>query len=236
MTAPVIEMSGVTAGYESLTALREVSVTVHAGEVLAVLGANGAGKSTLLRAAAGVIRPWAGRVVLDGTDVTRAPAHQRVARGLCLIPEGRGIFRNLTVAQNLRLQAGSAERAEAGLDRVAHLFPVLRDRIRQTAGTLSGGQQQMLAMARAYLTRPRVVLIDEVSMGLAPVVLDDIFAALRTLVADGTALIIVEQYVSRALDLADTAMLLVKGRTAYRGPATDLDEAAIARDYLGYAS
>ena len=231
----VLQLSNITAGYGRSTVLRDVTVEIPAGSIVALLGPNGAGKTTLLRTAAGLLRPATGTVRLNGAEVTRAAPHHRAKAGLCLIPEGRGIFRNLTVRENLRMQVppGAKAAARAGLDRVLATFPVLRDRLGQTAGTMSGGQQQLLALARCYLTSPRVVLLDEVSMGLAPKVVDEIFAAIVTLAADGVALVLVEQYVNRALELAGSAVLLDRGTVAYAGPSRDLDEAAVLRGYLG---
>ena len=232
---PVLRVSNITAGYGRSTVLRDVSLDVPPGRIVALLGPNGAGKTTLLRTVAGLLRPAAGTVRLDGAEVTKSAPHQRAKAGLCLIPEGRGIFRNLTVRENLRMQVppGGKGAAKDGLERVLSTFPVLRDRLGQTAGTMSGGQQQLLALARCYLTRPRVVLLDEVSMGLAPKVVDEIFAAIATLASSGTALVLVEQYVNRALELASDAVLLDRGTVAYAGPTRDLDEAAVLRGYLG---
>jgi branched-chain amino acid transport system ATP-binding protein len=232
---PVLQLSNITAGYGRTTVLRDVTVEIPAGSIVALLGPNGAGKTTLLRAAAGLLRPAAGTVRLNGAEVTRAAPHRRARAGLCLIPEGRGIFRNLTVRENLRMQIppGAKGTADEGLDRVLATFPVLRQRLGQTAGTMSGGQQQLLALARCYLTSPRVVLLDEVSMGLAPKVVDEIFAAIVALAAGGAALVLVEQYVNRALELASRAVLLDRGTVSYTGPTSDLDEAAVLRGYLG---
>jgi branched-chain amino acid transport system ATP-binding protein len=232
---PILQLANITAGYGRATVLRDVTVEIPAGSIVALLGPNGAGKTTMLRAAAGLLRPAAGTVRLSGADVTKAAPHQRTRAGLCLIPEGRGIFRNLTVRENLRMQVppGSKGAADQGLDRVLSTFPVLRERLGQTAGTMSGGQQQLLALARCYLTSPRVVLLDEVSMGLAPKIVDEIFAAIVSLAAEGAALVLVEQYVNRALELASTAVLLDRGTITYNGPTRDLDEAAVLRGYLG---
>jgi branched-chain amino acid transport system ATP-binding protein len=232
---PVLQLANITAGYGRSTVLRDVSVEIPSGSIVALLGPNGAGKTTLLRTAAGLLRPAAGTVRLNGAEVTKAPPHHRARGGLCLIPEGRGIFRNLTVRENLRMQVprGAKGAAAGGLDRVLVTFPVLRERLGQTAGTMSGGEQQLLALARCYLTSPRVVLLDEVSMGLAPKMVDEIFAAIVSLAAGGAALVLVEQYVNRALELASTAVLLDRGTIAYNGQTRDLDEAAVLRGYLG---
>jgi branched-chain amino acid transport system ATP-binding protein len=232
---PVLRVSNITAGYGRSTVLRDVTIDIPPGRIVALLGPNGAGKTTLLRTMAGLLRPVLGAVWLGGTEVTKSAPHQRARAGLCLIPEGRGIFRNLTVRENLRMQVppGAKGDAKDGLEQVLSTFPVLRDRLGQTAGTMSGGQQQLVALARCYLTSPRVVLLDEVSMGLAPKVVDEIFAAIVTLASGGAALVLVEQYVGRALELASSAALLDRGTVAYAGPTRDLDEAAVLRGYLG---
>jgi branched-chain amino acid transport system ATP-binding protein len=232
---PVLRVSNITAGYGRSTVLRDISIDVPPGRIVALLGPNGAGKTTLLRVVAGLLRPAAGSVWLNGGEVTKSAPHQRAKAGVCLIPEGRGIFRNLSVRENLRMQVlpGAKGAQKDGLEQVLTTFPVLRDRLGQTAGTMSGGQQQLLALARCYLTTPRVVLLDEVSMGLAPKVVDEIFAAIVTLASGGAALVLVEQYVSRALELASSAVLLDRGMVAYAGPTRDLDEAAVLRGYLG---
>ena len=214
--------------------LRDVSLTVQPGTVVAVLGPNGAGKTTLLRVASGLLRPTAGTVLLGGEDVTRTRPYARARRGLCHIPEGRGIYPTLTVRENLVLHSRPGEEA-AALDRAASAFPVLGDRLRQPAGQLSGGQQQMLSLARAYLTDPKVVLVDEASMGLAPVVVDKIFEFLGQIAASGTALLIVEQYVNRALALADQVYLLNKGSVVVAGRPADIGDDLFAH-YLGTAA
>ena len=177
---PVLELRDIDAGYGEATVLRGVSMAVPASGALAVLGANGAGKTTLLRVASGLLAPRAGRVLLDGVDVTRRRTGERVRRGLCHIPDPRGIFPSLTVRENLLLQAPSGA-AAGSIDVAVETFPRLGQRLGQTAGTLSGGEQQMLALARAYVRRPRVVLLDEVSMGLAPNLVDEIYAFLARL-------------------------------------------------------
>jgi len=171
-------------------------------------------------------------VVLNGVDVTRLAPNQRAKQGLCLIPEGRGIFRGLTVRENLRMQIPQGRR-DVSTDEVLELFPVLRDRLGQLAGTMSGGQQQMLALARAYLAKPDLVLLDEVSMGLAPNLVDEIFQTLRHLAATGVSMLLVEQYVSRAIEMADEVVLLDRGSIGFAGPASGLDESAVLRGYLG---
>ena len=230
----MLELRGIEAGYGGHTVLRDVTLTVEAGAVVAVLGPNGAGKTTVLRVASGLLRPSAGAVFLDGEDVTRARPYARARRGLCHIPEGRGIYPTLTVRENLVLHSRKGEEA-AALDRATAAFPVLGEKLRQPARLLSGGQQQMLSLVRAYLTDPQVVIVDEASMGLAPVVVDKIFEFLAEIAASGTALLIVEQYVSRALALADHVYLLNKGTVVFTGPPQDIADDLFAH-YLGTAA
>jgi branched-chain amino acid transport system ATP-binding protein len=229
---PALKLSAIHAGYGRTTVLRDVTIEVPKSQVVALLGPNGAGKTTLLRVASGLLRPSSGSIAVNGAEMTRATAAQRARAGLCLIPEGRGIWRNLSVRENLRLQVPPWA-TETGTDIAVAMFPVLGERIAQTAGTLSGGQQQMLALARAFLANPAVVLLDEVSMGLAPKVVDEIFEALRRLTDAGVALLLVEQYVTRALAMADRVVLLDRGRVAFEGTPDGLDEQAVLRGYLG---
>jgi branched-chain amino acid transport system ATP-binding protein len=230
----MLELRGIDAGYGEHTVLRDVSLTVPPGTVVAVLGPNGAGKTTLLRVASGLLRPSAGAVLLAGEDVTRAQPYARARRGLCHVPEGRGIYPTLTVRENLVLHSRKGEE-DAALDRATSAFPVLGGKMRQPAGQLSGGQQQMLSLVRAYLTDPKVVLIDEASMGLAPVVVDKIFEFLGEIAASGTALLIVEQYVSRALALAGRVYLLNKGGVVFTGQPADIADDLFVH-YLGTAA
>jgi branched-chain amino acid transport system ATP-binding protein len=226
-----LELVGVTAGYGRTTVLRDVSVTVPAGSVVALIGPNGAGKTTLLRTAGGLMRPSSGRVLSGGEELTKRRAHQRAKAGVCLIPEGRGIFPNLTVRENLLMQVPPWQRG-SGFDPAVEAFPVLGERLAQRAGSMSGGQQQMLALARCFLSAPSVVLLDEVSMGLAPRVIDEIFAALQKLADAGVALLVVEQYVNRALAMADHVYLLDRGQTVFSGKAAELDADEVIRRYL----
>jgi branched-chain amino acid transport system ATP-binding protein len=228
----MLRLEGVEAGYGDATVLRDLDLVVPDGSVVSLLGPNGAGKTTLLRAASGLLEPSAGRLVLDGADVTGLPPHELVARGVCHIPEGRGIFRTLTVRENLVSQAPSTPAGEA-VDRAVEAFPILGERLSQTAATLSGGQQQMLALARAYVTDARLVLLDEVSMGLAPLVVDEIFAFVERLAAEGRSLLLVEQYVTRALAISDFVYLLNKGRLVFAGEPGELDEQQVFRGYVG---
>ncbi len=226
----MLELRNIVGGYGDTTVLRDVSLTVPDGSVVALLGPNGAGKTTTLRMASGLLRPKSGGVELDGEDVTRLSPYQRTSRGICHIPEGRGIFPSLTVRENVTIYArrGTEKRS---WERAVETFPVLGSRRGQIAGTLSGGEQQMLALARAYIVDPRVVLVDEASLGLAPLVVDDIFRFLEKIAAEGTSLLLVEQYVTRALELAQSVYLLNQGTIVYEGPAADLDEDRIFELY-----
>jgi branched-chain amino acid transport system ATP-binding protein len=228
----MLELRGVTAGYGSHTVLRDVNLVVPDNAVVALLGPNGAGKTTLLRVASGLLKPSSGRVLVDGVDVTGWPPHRLSQLGVCHVPEGRGIFRALSVKDNIRL----FERLDFGPDpvgAVAEAFPRLGERLAQRAGTMSGGEQQMLALARAYVAGARTVLLDEVSMGLAPKIIDEIFEYLHRLAAQGAALLLVEQYVARALELADFVFILNKGRVQFVGESDELGEEQILASYLG---
>lgn len=224
----------VTAGYGGTVVLRQVSFAVRPGQVVALLGPNGAGKTTALRAATGIVPVAAGRIELAGLDARGLPPYERARAGLCHIPEGRGIFRNLTVRDNVRLHLlGGTVTQDDALERVLAVFPDLAGRLGDLAGRLSGGQQQMLALARAYVTDPKVVLLDEVSMGLAPRVVEEVFAALGRLAETGVAMLLVEQYVTRAMQMADKVVLLNKGAVAFDGSPSQLDEQAVLSGYLG---
>jgi branched-chain amino acid transport system ATP-binding protein len=231
----ILRAENVTAGYGETVVLRDVTIIVPPASVVALLGPNGAGKTTLLRTISGLMRPMSGRVWLRDQEITRRPAEFVARTGLCHIPEGRGIFPSLTVRENLILQAmWGSERA--GIERVATLFPELGRRLGQVAGSLSGGEQQMLALARATLSKPSLVVVDEVSLGLAPVLVDRMFETFTNITASGTALLIVEQYVSRALEIADTVYLMDRGRVAFAGAADGLDGDELTRRYLGVGS
>ena len=227
----MLELRDVVGGYGDTTVLREISLTVPDGSVVALLGPNGAGKTTTLRIASGLLRPRSGSVLLDGQDIARLSPYRRAALGICHIPEGRAIFPSLTVRDNVTVYACRGTEKDAW-DRAVETFPVLGSRRGQVAGTLSGGEQQMLA-SRASWSNPRVVLVDEASLGLAPLVVDDIFEFLEKLAARGTSLLLVEQYVNRALALADSVYLLNQGTIVYDGPAAGLDEDRIFELYTG---
>jgi len=228
----MLDLRNITGGYGDTSVLRDISIEVPASSVVALLGPNGAGKSTTLRMAAGLLRPKQGSVAFDGVDVTRLGPYQRARRGLCLIPEGRGIFPSLTVRENLVMQVDKRHQRGA-FERAIDTFPVLGERRSQIAGTLSGGEQQMLALVRAYVANPKLVLIDEASLGLAPLIVDAIFEFIERLADEGTSLLLVEQYISRALALASVVYLLNQGEIVYSGTAEGLDEDTVFALYAG---
>ena len=231
----VLELRDVWAGYGETTVLRGVDITVPRSSVVAVLGPNGAGKSTLLRAASGLIKVRRGSLHVDGDDVTGASPSGLVKRGLCHIPDPRGIFKSLSVQENLTLQAPRG-RAKDSIAKAVDAFPRLGERLNQRAGTMSGGEQQMLAVARAYVQDPTVVLLDEVSTGLAPVIVDEIFVFLEKIAAKGTALLLVEQFVHRALAIAEQVYVLDRGVIRLSGRASELTEEQIFHSYAGVAA
>ena len=227
----MLELRAIEAGYGETTVLRDVSLAVPPSSVVALLGPNGAGKTTLLKVASGLLRPTAGRILIDDKDVTGMPAHRVADHGVCLVPEGRGIFPNLSVRENVLLQVASGHKD--AIERAVAAFPVIGQRLSQLAGTLSGGEQQMLALARAYVSNPRIVLLDEVSMGLAPKIVDEIFEFLGVLARDGASLLLVEQYVTRALHLADYVYMLSRGRLVFVGEPAELADEDVFVSYLG---
>ena len=229
---PVLDVEQVTAGYGDTVVLRDVSLSVTDSSVVALLGPNGAGKTTLLRTASGLIRPMGGTIRFDGEEVTGAAAHVMARKGLCHLPEGRGIFPSLSVRDNLILQSPKGEE-HASIERAVEAFPILGTRIQQTAGSLSGGEQQMLALVRAYVSHPKLVVVDEASLGLAPLIVDKIFEMLQQIVDTGTSLLLVEQYVTRALAIADRVYLLNRGRVVFSGPADQLAGDDVFERYLG---
>jgi ABC-type branched-subunit amino acid transport system ATPase component len=237
--APLLELRGVSAGYGELLALRDVDLRIDQGEALAVLGANGAGKSTLCSVLSGLVPARAGEVRLNGVDVTREPPHRRARQGIVHCPEGRHVFADLTVAQNLELGAPlSLGRAElrSRLEHVFAIFPALAERTAQRGASLSGGEQQMLAIGRALVSRPRLLICDEISLGLAPTVVDALYEALGRVRAEGVALALIEQNVNRALDVADRVVVLRRGVVAYAGGPAPLHEPAALDDaYFGEA-
>ncbi|HLX87944.1 MAG TPA: ABC transporter ATP-binding protein [Acidimicrobiales bacterium] len=224
MRAPALLLRGVDASYASYRALFGVSFAVPDRSIVALLGANGAGKSTVARVATGLVTPTAGQVLIGGVDVARLSAHRIARMGVVHVPEGRGVFASLTVEENLilsfRRRVGRLGVSDA-LERAYGAFPVLAKRRRQAGGTLSGGEQRMLSLAGVLAEPPRLVVADELSLGLAPVVVDDVYAGLQAIHAQGTALLIVEQQVDRALALADFAVLLARGSVQWQGPAAE---------------
>jgi len=232
--AAALELCSVDAAYGGMKVLFGVDLRVPAGSVVALLGANGAGKTTTLRVAGGLLRPSAGQVMLHGQDMTEAGPRALARRGLCLIPEGRGIFPSLSVRENLVLQTHlRGRRALADVQKRAFsVFPRLFERAGQVAGTLSGGEQQMLALCRALTTEPSVLLLDEISMGLAPLVVEELFTVVRTLASQGISILLVEQLVADAMQIADYVVLLNQGIVTDVGQPADIDERIVA-SYLG---
>jgi branched-chain amino acid transport system ATP-binding protein len=230
----VLQIQDLTVSYGGLRAISGVSLVIPEGCVVALLGANGAGKTTTLRAISGLVRPEGGRVVFRGQDITRKSPHQIASLGVLHVPEGRGIFRSLTVAENLSMASFSRGRRAGMIDEAVALFPVLGERLGQLAGTLSGGEQQMLALARAFVSRPPLLLLDEISMGLAPIITAQLFDAIERAAQSGIAMLLVEQYVDAALRLADYAYVLDKGEVVDVGEPADLQQSeALAAAYLG---
>ena len=233
----LLELRGVEVAYGDLPALRGVSLSVEAGETLSVVGANGAGKTTMLRAISGLMRPRAGQILLDGERLDRLPSHAIVEHGVVQVPEGRKIFPSLTVLENLELgsyiPAAKARRRE-GLDRVFALFPRLKERERQAAGTMSGGEQQMLAIGRALMARPRVLMLDEPSLGLAPIIVKEIFRIIGEINRLGTTVLLVEQNTRQALALSRRGYVLENGRVVLEGSGAELlGNEHVKRAYLG---
>ena len=234
---PLLEVRGLEVAYGDVTALWDVSLEVPAGAIVALLGSNGAGKTTTLRAVSGLLRPQAGTIRLEGEELTALPPHAIVARGLGHVPEGRRIWPGMSVLEHLRLGAfprSARAHRETSLERVLALFPRLRERRGQAAGTLSGGEQQMLAIGRALMGRPRLLLLDEPSLGLAPRVVAELFATIAAVNRDGVAVLLVEQNAHQALEVAGHAYVLETGRVARAGPAASLlDDPDVREAYLG---
>jgi branched-chain amino acid transport system ATP-binding protein len=233
----LLTLEGVDAFYGDLQALHGVSLDVRAGELVALVGANAAGKTTTLRVISGTLPARGGRVLFDGEDLAATPAHQRVAHGIVQVPEGRRLFPFMTVHENLLLGAHAPQaraQQEASLDYVLRLFPVLKDRATQLAGSLSGGEQQMCAIGRALMARPRLLMLDEPTLGIAPVLVQRIFETVAAINRDGVTILLVEQNVRRALALAHRAVALENGRVVLAGPARELlaDE-RLKKAYLG---
>ncbi|MBI2217433.1 MAG: ABC transporter ATP-binding protein [Candidatus Rokubacteria bacterium] len=235
----MLEVEAIDVAYGKRRALEGVSLSVGEGEVVTLLGANGAGKSTTLRAISGLVRPGRGRILCDGRDLTRAPADAIVALGIAHVPEGRELFPDFTVEENLLVGAHRRWQREAvreGLERAHRLFPILRERRRQRAATLSGGEQQMLAIARALMARPRMLLLDEPSLGLAPRLVTEIFRVIDEIHATGVGILLVEQNARLALGAATRGYVLETGRVVAEGPSAVLrEDPRIRQAYLGLA-
>jgi branched-chain amino acid transport system ATP-binding protein len=233
----MLELADVHVRYGNIRALQGLTLRVETGELIALIGSNGAGKSTTLRTISGLLRPTQGTITFDGADITAAATDRIVSLGISHCPEGRRIFGSLTVAENLRLGAISRTTAAdvaADLDQVFELFPLLRERLSQAGGTLSGGEQQMLAIGRALMSRPRLLLLDEPSLGLAPLMVERIFATIAELKRQGRTILLVEQNVHQALDVADRAYVVETGRITLDGPADVLrHDPKVEQSYLG---
>jgi branched-chain amino acid transport system ATP-binding protein len=237
MSEALLKIEGLEAGYGEVQVLWGISLEAANGQLTTIVGANGAGKTTTLRAVVGSIRPWGGRVIFAGEDVTALPAHAKAARGLVLVPEGRQLFSAMTVEENLEMGAFSkragAKYAER-LEQVYALFPRLKERRRQQAGTFSGGEQQMLAIARGLMSDPQILIIDELSLGLAPVIVQQLYSTLRSLKEGGLTILLVEQNVHLAFALSDRAYVVAEGRIFTEGkPAELARKPEIRQAYLG---
>ena len=233
----ILELKNVSVSYGNIAAVKELSFSVYPGEIVTLIGSNGAGKSTTLRTISGLLRPRSGDVIFKGRRINGIPGHEVVKLGICQSPEGRKIFQRMTVSENLDLGAftrkDTAKIAE-DRERVLELFPRLKERITQKAGTMSGGEQQMLAVARALLGAPSLLLLDEPSMGLAPVLVDLIFETIERIREQGTTVLLVEQNALAALEIADYAYVLESGRLNTEGPAAELlDDPSLTAAYLG---
>jgi branched-chain amino acid transport system ATP-binding protein len=233
-----LELRSVTTGYGDVPVVRNASMTFARGAITAVIGSNGAGKSTAIKAAAGLLRVWKGSVVLDGTDVTTEPPHKRLARGVAYVPQGRIVLPEMTVRENLDIGAyilgGDRARIQAAIERMVATFPVIGERMHQLAGTMSGGEQQMLAIARALMANPTAIILDEPSLGLSPKFVNTVFEKLTELAAGGLTIIMVEQKASRALAIADSGYVMHTGQVVYSGEARSLlDNPNVQRLFLG---
>ena len=223
--------------YGVINAIKGISFEVNAGEIIALIGANGAGKTTILHTITGLVSPKSGSIVFEGRDLIKAPAHKIVSLGMAHVPEGRRIFQQLTVYENLKLGAFTlkdSKQIEKNLAYVYEHFPRLKERKNQVAGTLSGGEQQMLAMGRALMSNPKILLMDEPSMGLSPLLVGEIFSIIGEVSADGTTVLLVEQNAKKALSIADRAYVLETGKISLEGKASDLiNDEKVKKAYLG---
>ena len=233
----MLKIENLVVNYGVIQALKGISFEVNEGEVIALIGANGAGKTTTLQTISGMLQPTSGRVLLNGTDITKVPGHKIVTMGMAHVPEGRRVFPGLTVLENLKMGAytrSNKTEISDSFERVYESFPRLKERENQLAGTLSGGEQQMLAMGRALMSKPSIVLMDEPSMGLSPIYVDEIFKIIQSISASGTTVLLVEQNAKKALAIADRAYVLETGNIVLSGDADELmHDDSIKKAYLG---
>ena len=233
----LLEVQDIQVYYGMIQALKGVSFSVNEGEVIALIGANGAGKTTTLHTVTGLLRAKSGHIIYDGQDITKVPPHKIVTMGMAHVPEGRRVFANMTVLQNLKMGAftrSDKNEIDATIEKVYKRFPRLKERQNQTAGTLSGGEQQMLAMGRALMSQPKIILMDEPSMGLSPILVNEIFDIIRSVNEAGPTVLLVEQNAKKALEIADRAYVLETGRIVTSGPADALmNDDSIKKAYLG---
>jgi branched-chain amino acid transport system ATP-binding protein len=229
----LLKVERLEARHGLLQAVRGVTFEVGAGETLALVGANGAGKTTLLRAIAGAHQPTAGRILFDGIDVTAVPTYARLRAGIALVPEGRRLFAGMTVKENLMVAGAHGRSGAWDIDAVIEAFPLLRAKLKRRAGNLSGGEQQATAIGRALMTNPRLLLLDEVSLGLAPIAVEAVYLSLSRLIAAGTTIVLVEQDISLALGVANRLVCMLEGRVTLQGSAKDLSREQITEAYFG---
>jgi branched-chain amino acid transport system ATP-binding protein len=229
----LLKVEHLEARHGLLQAVRGVTLEVSAGETLTLVGANGAGKTTLLRAIAGAHQPTAGRILFDGVDVTAVPAYARLRAGIALVPEGRRLFAGMTVKENLMVAGAHGRPGAWNIDAVIEAFPLLRTKLKRRAGNLSGGEQQATAIGRALMTNPRLLLLDEVSLGLAPIAIEAVYLSLSRLIAGGATIVLVEQDISRALGVANRLVCMLEGRITLQGSAKDLSREQITEAYFG---
>jgi len=239
MSESLLSVRGLHAGYGDLPVVHDLNLEVGAGEVVSLVGANGAGKSTLLKSIVGVVKPTSGSVTFDGDDISKVPPHQIVARGLAMVPEGRHLFPRLSVEENLLLGAyhkAARQHANEVRDEMYDLFPRLSERRKQLAGSLSGGEQQMCAIARSLMSRPRLLMLDEPSLGLAPIIVEEVFALIRRLSQAGVTILLVEQNVVEALELSDHGNVIDHGRVVLSGTGPELlEHPELQAAYFGIA-